>query len=270
MTRLNFLNVSIDNLTTIELLKQLEQGGAVYTPNVSHLLRLQWDKEFYEIYQEAEFRICDSQILWLTSHLIGTPIREKISGSDFFPAFYHHYRNDENVTVFLLGAADGVGEQAQRHINEQVGRTMVVDTYSPPYGFEKNAEECEKIIERINRSKATTLAVGLGAPKQEKWIHANRHRLVHAKIFLAIGATIDFEAGHVQRAPKWMSQIGLEWVHRVLMEPGRLGKRYFNDGLPFIWLILSELLGLYKDPFVADETCTTYSALLSINQSNKK
>lgn len=256
MARLNFLNVSIDNLTTTELLDQLKEGGAVYTPNVSHLLRLQWDKEFYDIYQEAEFSICDSQILWLASRVIGTPICEKISGSDLFPAFYQHYRDDDNVTVFLLGAAKGVGEQAQRHINGQVNRKMVVDTYSPPYGFETDAKECEQIIERINRSGATALAVGLGAPKQEKWIHANRHRLVHVKVFLAIGATIDFEAGHVQRAPKWMSQVGLEWVHRILMEPGRLGKRYFNDSLPFLWLILSELLGLYNDPFVEANNLT--------------
>ncbi len=257
MARLNFLNVSIDNLTTTELLEQLKQGGAVYTPNVSHLLRLQWDKDFYDLYQDAEFSICDSQILWYASRLIGTPIREKISGSDLFPAFYNYYRNDEDVTVFLLGAAEGVGEQAKQNINNQVKRNMVLDTYSPSYGFEADTEECEQIIERINRSKATTLAVGLGAPKQEKWIHANRHRLVHVKVFLAIGATIDFEAGQVQRSPKWMSKVGLEWAHRILMEPGRLGKRYFNDFLPFLWLVLSELLGLYQNPFVENQTCVT-------------
>ena len=253
MARLNFLNVSIDNLTTTELLEQLKQGGAVYTPNVSHLLRLQWDKKFYDIYQEAEFSICDSQILWFASRLLGSPIREKISGSDMFPAFYNYYRNDENTTIFLLGAGEGVGEQARCRINEKIERNMVVDTYSPSYGFEADAEECEQIIERINRSKATTLAVGLGAPKQEKWIHANRHRLPHVKVFLAIGATIDFEAGQVQRAPQWMSQSGLEWAYRILMEPRRLWKRYFNDCLPFAWLMLSQLLGLYRDPFVENE-----------------
>lgn len=253
MTHLNFLNVSIDNLTMPELLEQLKQGGAVYTPNVSHLLRLQWDKEFYRIYKEAEFRICDSQILLFASRLIGTPICEKISGSDLFPAFYRYYRDDNDVTIFLLGAAEGVGEQAKQQINGQVKRKMVVEAYSPSYGFEADSEECQQILERINRSKATTLAVGLGAPKQEKWIHANRHKLPHVKVFLAIGATIDFEAGHVQRAPTWMSRLGLEWIHRSLMEPSRLGKRYFNDCLPFIWLMLSELLGLYRDPFVESE-----------------
>lgn len=249
MARLNFLNVSIDNLSSMELLQQLAQGGTVYTPNVSHLLRLQWDQDFYQVYQQADFRICDSQILLIASRLLGNPIREKISGSDIFPAFYQHFRNDKSVEIFLLGAAEGVGERARQRINHKVGRNMVVDTYSPPFGFETDEAECERIIERINRSKATTLAVGLGAPKQEKWIHANRHRLPHVKVFLAIGATIDFEAGQLQRSPKWMSDAGLEWVYRILMEPKRLWKRYFNDVLPFVWLMGSEWLGLYQDPF---------------------
>ena len=249
MDRLNFLNVSIDNLSSMELLHELAQGGTVYTPNVSHLLRLQWDKEFYQVYQQADFRICDSQILLIASRLLGNPIREKLSGSDIFPAFYQHFRNDKSVEMFLLGAAEGVGERARQRINHKVGRNMVVDTYSPPFGFEADEEECEQIITRINRSKATALAVGLGAPKQEKWIHANRHRLPDVKVFLAIGATIDFEAGQLQRSPKWMSDAGLEWVYRILMEPKRLWKRYFNDVLPFVWLMGSEWLGLYRDPF---------------------
>ncbi len=249
MARLNFLNVSIDNLSSMELLNKLAQGGTVYTPNVSHLLRLQWDKDFYQVYQQADFRICDSQILLIASRFLGNPIREKISGSDMFPAFYQHFRNDKSVEIFLLGAAEGVGERARQRINHKVGRNMVVDSYSPPFGFEADEEEGERIIARINRSKATTLAVGLGAPKQEKWIHANRHRLPHVKVFLAIGATIDFEAGQLQRSPKWMSDAGLEWVYRILMEPKRLWKRYFNDVLPFVWLMGSEWLGLYQDPF---------------------
>jgi N-acetylglucosaminyldiphosphoundecaprenol N-acetyl-beta-D-mannosaminyltransferase len=251
MARLDFLNVSIDNVTSVELLEKLGQGGTVYTPNVSHLLRLQWDQDFYQVYQQADFSICDSQIIWFVSQFRGTPIREKISGSDLFPAFYNHYRDDESVKIFLLGAAEGVGEQARQRINGKLGREMVVDSYSPPCGFENDDAEGDRIIARINASSATTLAVGLGAPKQEKWIHANRHRLPHVKVFMAIGATIDFEAGHISRAPKWMSHAGLEWAYRIATEPKRLWKRYFDDVLPFIGLLCSDLLGLYRNPFAA-------------------
>jgi len=253
MARLKFLNISIDNLSSMELLQQLQLGGTVYTPNVYHMLRLQQDRDFYKVYQQADYCICDSQILWLVSRLLGRPIREKISGSDLFPAFYNYYRNDKTVKIFLLGAAEGVGEKAKAQINRKLGRDIVIDTYSPPYGFEGEPEECDRILEKINASKATVLAVGLGAPKQEKWIDNNRERLPGVKVFMAIGATIDFEAGHVQRSPRWMSTVGLEWLYRILMEPRRLWKRYVNDALPFVWLVLAERLGLYRDPFRDDK-----------------
>jgi exopolysaccharide biosynthesis WecB/TagA/CpsF family protein len=139
-----------------------------------------------------------------------------------------------------LGAEDGVAHQAQVKINQKVGRQMIVDVYSPPFGFEKDEQECQAIIQRIKDSGATVLAVGLGAPKQEKWIAQYREQLPTIKIFLAIGATIDFEAGYKPRSPKWMSEVGLEWLYRLLSEPRRLWKRYLVDSLPFFWLILKQ------------------------------
>ncbi|NJN30505.1 MAG: WecB/TagA/CpsF family glycosyltransferase [Synechococcales cyanobacterium RM1_1_8] len=254
MTRLNFLNISIDNFTSVELLQRLAGGGTVYTPNVYHLLRLQQDREFYQVYQNADYCICDSQILWAVSRLLGRPIREKISGSDLFPAFYHYYRDDETVKIFLLGAAEGVGEKARSRINQKLQRNIVVGSYSPPYGFEADPAEGDRILERIQASGATVLAVGLGAPKQEKWIDRNRDRLPNVKVFMAIGATIDFEAGQVARSPRWMSRLGLEWLYRILMEPRRLWKRYVSDALPFMVLVLTERLGFYRDPFRDEPT----------------
>lgn len=252
MARLKILNASIDNLTATELIGKLSAGGVVYTPNVYHLVRLQQDRDFYRVYQQADFCICDSQILWYASRILGQPIREKISGSDLLPAFYQHYRDDDSIQLFLLGAAEGVGERARHQINRKLQRNAVVGTYSPPYGFETDPEECDRIVDLINLSGATVVAVGLGAPKQEKWIGAYRLRLPRVKVFLAIGAAIDFEAGQVQRSPRWMSNVGLEWLYRIMMEPNRLWRRYFNDALPFLWLVLAERLGLYRDPFGDD------------------
>jgi N-acetylglucosaminyldiphosphoundecaprenol N-acetyl-beta-D-mannosaminyltransferase len=123
---------------------------------------------------------------------------------------------------------------------------MVVGTYSPPFGFENDEAECDKIIQMINASQATVLAVGVGAPKQEKWICKHRNRLDCVKVFLAIGATIDFEAEYRQRSPQWMSIVGLEWLHRVVQEPKRLWKRYLVDSLPFFALVLQQKLNLYR------------------------
>ena len=251
MKTVNVLNVSIDNFSITELFEKLDcEGGVVFTPNVDHLIKLQYDRDFYEAYNKSSYRVCDSQILMYASKFLGTPIKEKISGSDLFPAFYRYHENSENIKIFLLGAAVGIAKQAQEKINKKMGREIVVEALSPSFGFEKNEEECEAIIEAINQSGATVLAIGVGAPKQEKWLVKYRSQLTHVKIFLAIGATIDFEAGCKARSPKWMSEVGIEWLYRLLSEPRRLWKRYLIEGLPFFRLILEQKLGFYKMPFV--------------------
>ena len=255
MKTVNLLNVSIDNLSITELFEKLDcEGGVVFTPNVDHLIKLQYDRDFYEAYNKSNYRVCDSQILMYASNFLGTPLKEKISGSDLFPAFYMYHRNNENMKIFLLGAAEGIAKQAQEKINTKLGREIVVEALSPSFGFENNEEECETIIEAINQSGATVLAIGVGAPKQEKWLVKYKSKLIHVKILLAVGATIDFEAGCKARSPKWMSEVGIEWLYRLLSEPRRLWKRYLIEGLPFFKLILEQKFGFYKMPFVDKNT----------------
>ncbi len=254
MKAVNILNISIDNITQKDLLDKLNlYGGIVVTPNVDHLVKLQKDAEFVEAYDKASYRVCDSKILQIVSRFLGSPIDEKISGSDLLPAFYEHNKDNEEIKIFLLGAAPGVAAKAQSNINAKIGREIVVDTFSPDLGFEKDEAECLQIVERINDSGATVLCVGLGAPKQEKWIMKHKHLLKNVKIFLAIGATIDFEAGHKPRSPKWMSNLGLEWLHRLFSEPKRLWKRYLIEDTYFFWLVLQQKLKLYQPPF-SDKT----------------
>lgn len=248
MSKVKILNIELDNLSQAEMLAQLQEG-VVFTPNVDHLMRLQWDRTFFDVYQDATFKVCDSKIMLYAAAFLGTPLKEKLSGSDFFPAFYTYHRDNPDIRIFLLGAAEGVAQQAQANINAKVGREIIVGAHSPSFGFEKNAAECERLIDLVNRSGATVLAVGVGAPKQEIFIHTYRHRMPQIKIFLAIGATIDFEAGNVQRSPKWMSEIGLEWLYRLLAEPKRLWKRYLVDNPPFLWLILKQKFNAYRAPF---------------------
>ncbi|BAZ41076.1 glycosyl transferase, WecB/TagA/CpsF family protein [Calothrix sp. NIES-4101] len=253
MRQINLLNVAIHSITMLELLESLRSGGVVFTPNVDHVMKLQRNREFYSVYQEADYRVCDSKILMHVSNLLGTPIKEKISGSDLFPAFYHYYQYDKNIKIFLLGSETKVVKQAQKNVNAKVGRNIVVAAHSPSFGFEKDEQECQKIVELINRSQATVLAIGVGAPKQEIWIAKYRKQLKHIKVFLAIGATIDFEAGNIQRSPKWMSEIGLEWFYRLVNEPKRLWRRYILSAVPFFWLILQQRLQLYRNPWSAIE-----------------
>jgi exopolysaccharide biosynthesis WecB/TagA/CpsF family protein len=252
MQQVHLLNIEVHNLTMIELLEKLRLGGIVFTPNVDHLIKLQTDYEFYRAYQCADYKICDSKVLAYASHFLGTPVREKISGSDLFPAFYAYYQNDPDVKIFLLGAAPGVAERARQRINAKVGREMVVGAHSPSFGFEQDEAECQAIVDLINQSGATVLAVGVGAPKQEKWIAQYRDQLFHVKTLFAIGATIDFEAGSLSRSPKWMSDVGLEWLFRMVCEPKRLWRRYLVHDLPFFWYVLQQRFKRYRNPWAGE------------------
>ncbi len=247
MQAIKILNIAIDNLELAEFLANLK-SGIVFTPNVDHLIKLQNDPEFARIYTQADYKVCDSKILYFVSRFLGTPIKEKISGSDLFPAFYTYHQDNPDVKIFLLGAQAGVALLAKEKINQKVGREIIVGAHSPSFGFEKNEAECQAIIEMIKESGATVLAVGVGAPKQEKWIAKYQSQLPNIKIFMAIGATIDFEAGKVKRAPKWMSEVGLEWLYRLVSEPARLWKRYLIDDTYFFWLVLKQKLNLYRVP----------------------
>ena len=177
----------------------------------------------------------------------------KISGSDLFPAFYQYHKDNENIKIFILGGTKGAAQQARQNINNRVGREIVVEALSPSFGFEKSESECLEIIDQINRSGANVLAIGVGAPKQEKWIVKYRHLLPQIKIYLPVGVTIDFEAGKTSRSPKWISNMGLEWLYRLSIEPRRLWKRYLIDSIPFFIDVLKYRFNKYKnDPVNMD------------------
>jgi exopolysaccharide biosynthesis WecB/TagA/CpsF family protein len=243
------LNINILDITLGELLKSLKKGVLV-TPNVDHLVKLQKDRTFYQSYQKAEWVVCDSKIIALTSRILKTPIRNVIAGSNFFPRFCDYHKNNDTIKIFLLGTKQIIANEAMRKINERIGRKIVVDVHSPSFGFEKNNEECEYIVDLINSSDANVLVVGVGAPKQEKWIYKYREKLFHIDIFMALGAIIDFEAFHIKRAPKIYQLMALEWLYRLSQEPRRLWKRYLVDDIPFFYYILKQKFGYYKNPFV--------------------
>lgn len=247
MDRIKILNVEIDNISQDELLKRLDKG-VLLTPNVDDIMKHQRDEEFHRYASQADYVVCDSKIVLLSSIFIGTPLREAIPGSSFFPAFCDYHRND-NTKIFLLGAKEGVGEEAKRRINERIGREIVVDSYSPPFGFERDEAECNHIVDLLKCSSANVVLVGLGNPKQTKWIYKFKDRLPNIDLFLALGATIDFEAGNIKRAPAIFQKLAMEWLYRFMKEPKRMYRRYFVEDIPFFGYLLKQRLGLYKDPF---------------------
>lgn len=242
------LNLKILNITEQYLLEHLQEG-VLFTPNLDHLVRLQKDKEFYRCYQNAEWIVCDSRVLYAVSHFTREPFVEAIPGSSFFTSYYMYHRDDKDCRIFLLGAKEGVAKRAMEKINCKIGRDIVVGAHSPTFGFERNEQECLEIVDMINRSGANILLVGVGAPKQEKWITAYRNRLKGIKLFMALGATIDFEAGEYKRAPKLFQLLCLEWLYRAFREPRRLLRRYFVDDVRFFYYFAKQQLNLYVNPF---------------------
>lgn len=242
MSRIKFLNTEIDNLTMNEAVERIEQlilerkPSYVVTPNVDHIVKLEDDEEFQNVYKEADLILTDGMPLIWISNFKGTKIKEKLSGSDLFPKVCD-LASKKGYKVFLLGAAEGVAAKAAENLKDKYDGLNVVGTYSPSYGFENDKEEIEKIIEMINMVKPDVLAVGLGAPKQEKFLYNYKNRL-NVPVSLAIGASIDFEAGNINRAPKWMQSSGLEWFYRLCKEPKRMFKRYIIDDMKIAKLVI--------------------------------
>lgn len=238
MARIKFMNTNIDNLTMAETLNEIDKliqkknCSYVVTPNVDHIVRLEKDEELQKVYKNASLILTDGKPLIWISKWYKTPIKEKISGSDLFPRVCQLAAN-KNYTMYLLGAAEGVADTATRNLMEKYPGLNIVGTYSPPFGFEKNEQEMNKIKTQIQDVHPDILIVGLGCPKQEKFMYYHCKEL-GVPISFGLGASIDFEAGNIKRAPKWMSNHGLEWLYRFSKEPKRLFKRYFVDDLKII------------------------------------
>lgn len=248
--RIRLLNADIDNVTMDELLDR--RAGTILTLHVDMIAKLQKDREFYGLTRRFDVVTCDSQILYFASRVLGTPFKERVSGSDYFPRFYERYRDDPSVTIFLCGAMGDIAERAMRRINEKVGREIVVGAYGPSATFESDPDEIEKILRMINESGATVLVVGVGVPRQERFIFGYRDRLPNVALFLPLGGTIDYEAGDVKRPPSWITTVGLEWFWRLVREPRRRWRRYLVHQPPVLWHLTRQRLGRYRDPFAGD------------------
>ena len=144
--------------------------------------------------------------------------------------------------VYLFGALPGVAEAAAARIHAQNPGLEVVGAVCPDFGFERNPAKNDEYLGQIEAAHPDLLIIGLGCPKQELWVHRYRQRL-QVSVSICAGATLDFLAGTKARAPRWVQRIGLEWVHRMMQEPGRLGPRYAQDLLTLPVILADEWRG---------------------------
>lgn len=241
MSKIPFLNTHVDNLTMAETLARIEDMLALRKPscvmpvNVDVIVKMEQDAELRQVVNTADLVLADGKPLIWISRLHHLPIREKISGSDLVPKLCERAA-EKGYSVFILGGQEGVAEKAGTRLQERLPTLRVCGTYAPPLGFEKDEDELARIDRMIAEAKPDLLIVCLGCPKQEKWTAAH-YQKCGATVSVCAGATVDFLAGHVRRAPKWMSDHGLEWLYRFLQEPGRLFKRYFVEDVKIMKLI---------------------------------
>lgn len=212
----------------------------VVTPNVDHTVLLSENPEFRAAYDDAHMVLADGHPIVWASRILGRPLPERVPGSELVPRLFDSYAKSGQLNVFLLGAGEGVAVRAAARIKQQWPNVHTVGVYSPPLGFENDADETSYILGRIALTRPDVVVVGLGAPKQEIWVHQNADRL-EAKVALCVGATIDFLAGEKKRAPVWMQRTGVEWLHRMLSEPQRLVKRYARDAIVFPRLFIRQM-----------------------------
>lgn len=221
------------------------KGGYVVTPNVDHVVIAEQDPRFLTAYKDAALSLCDGFPLLLTSRLlglagVGARLPEKISGSDLaLPVL--EKAAERGLRVFFLGAGPGVAEKAKAKVLELYPSISIVGTSAPMVNMDKPSSEREGIVAELNDAKPHVVFVAFGAPKQELLCHEIAPRVKPA-VLLGVGATLDFLAGTVKRAPAWMSRVGLEWAFRLGQEPRRLAHRYLVRDTQFPLIVAKHAL----------------------------
>ena len=241
MEKQKLLNTYVNNVDMSETLLAIDnmiesaEKKYVVAINVDVVMKVEKDPYLKKITDNADMVLVDGKPLVWISKIHKKPVKAKISGSDLVPLLCVEAAS-KGYSLFIIGGKDGIAEKAKLKLEQQYPKINIVGTYAPPFGFEKDENELEKINSMISEKKPDVLIACFGCPKQEKWIYEN-YQKYGAKVSICAGATVDFLAGNVNRAPKWMSDHGLEWFYRFLQEPKRMFKRYFIDDVKILSLI---------------------------------
>jgi N-acetylglucosaminyldiphosphoundecaprenol N-acetyl-beta-D-mannosaminyltransferase len=211
-------------LGTIEKLVDARAGGMVFTPNVDHVVLVERNARFRDVYSRVSLSLVDGvPVLW-AARLLGTPLPEKVSGSDLVIPLVERAAA-RGWRVFLLGGGPGVAELAADKLRQLHSGLNIVGTAAPMIDIEGDPTPRRAVAAEIAATRPDLVLVAFGAPKQELFCDEFREILSPA-VLVCIGAGLDFVAGTLRRAPRWISKVGLEWAYRLAKEPRRLAARY--------------------------------------------
>jgi N-acetylglucosaminyldiphosphoundecaprenol N-acetyl-beta-D-mannosaminyltransferase len=240
------MGTSIDNLDVDEVVElvvgELRQGhgGCIVTPNVDNLRKISASPGLAGIVSRAELVVADGMPLVWASRLQGTPLKGRVNGTELVIAMAGALAR-AGLSMFLLGAEPGVGERAAAVLRQGAPGLDIAGTMSPGVGFESNPAELEAVVETLQRARPAFVVVALGCPKQEQLMDRLRRELPSAW-FIGAGSALTIVSGTTRRAPAWMRRAGLEWLHRLRLEPRRLFRRYVLEDAPFALRLLSASL----------------------------
>lgn len=225
--------------TFSSLLREGKKGWISYV-NIHAVNLAQEFPWFRDFLARALITYCDGQGVRLGAAILGGHLPERIVMSEWIYDVCA-VGEKENVKLFLLGSTDRVLQKAQRTLLQRFPRLLIVGTR---HGYFAE-EETNRIVQSINVSAADVLIVGMGMPKQERWILHNYDKL-NVSVFLNAGSCFDFVADEKPRCPSWLGRIGGEWLFRLILEPRRLWKRYLIGNPLFLSRVLRERLRIQK------------------------
>jgi N-acetylglucosaminyldiphosphoundecaprenol N-acetyl-beta-D-mannosaminyltransferase len=247
--RVHLDGTGIDRITEGEVVSVVREalaagrGGRIITPNVDILRRAQVNERVRAYLDDADLVVADGMPLVWASRLTGAPVPERVAGSSLIWSLSAGLGHDHR-SVFVIGGApgvdggpDGASRAADRLAAECPG-LRIAGTLCPDRGFEKDPISYSEFCARVAGAEPDLVFVGLGFPKQEKVITRLRAHLPFAW-FIGCGAAVNFVAGDVDRAPRWMQRSGLEWAHRLGVEPRRLAGRYLKHDAPYAMKLLA-------------------------------
>lgn len=224
------------------------QGGQhrlILNVNV-HALNLAYSYPWYrEIFQHADLVFCDGAGVLLAARMLNLHLPQRITYADWMWQLAD-FSSDHSFSLFFLGSRPGVAEKAATRLKEKLPNLNIVGVHHGFFDKTKFSLENEKVVQLINRVSPDILIVGFGMPLQELWLNDNWERL-NVRVALTGGAVFDYISGKLNRAPRWMNDHGLEWLGRLLIEPGRLWKRYLIGNPLFIWRILKQKIALTRN-----------------------
>lgn len=274
------MGIAFDNITVAETIDQIEamihskRPHYVVTPNVDFLVKARHDHDLRRILLLAHLVLCDGTPLVWASRWLGNPLPERVAGSDLVPLLLRRAA-DQRFRVYFLGGSPETASLAVKRLKEQLPSLRIVGCDSPPYQ-EIHHMDHAGIRARIRAARPDLLFVCFGCPKQEKWMAMN-YEQIGVPVCMGVGGTIDFLAGRLARAPRWMQKTGLEWTFRLAQEPRRLLGRYLKDIAYFSWGLLTQSWqfpvahrsanGFPLDKESVDQNLSTWKSILSRNRT---